>query len=134
MTLHVTEDFQANKDEIEENLVYSKCSWFARVLTVPLLNCRAKDHLKLNAVCCGDSIFMSGQHTALGRTATQKGNPDYFLPSEADRVGACPLGLCHLMAKESSGWIADVCVCLYGCYNLLRSLHHHFEYAAHRKL
>lgn len=46
---------------------------------------RAKDHMMFNAVCCGDIIFMSGQHRALGRTAKQKGNPDYFLPSEADK-------------------------------------------------
>jgi hypothetical protein len=42
--------------------------------------------MMFNAVCCGDIIFMSGQHRALGRTAKQKGNPDYFLPSEADKV------------------------------------------------
>lgn len=46
---------------------------------------RAKNHMMLNAVCCGDTIFMSGQHRALGRSATQKGNPEYFLPSEADK-------------------------------------------------
>lgn len=46
---------------------------------------RAKNHMMLNAVTCGDTIFMSGQHRALGRTATQKGDPTYFLPSEADK-------------------------------------------------
>lgn len=47
---------------------------------------RMKGHLTLNKVNQGDIIYMTGQHRALGRTATKPGTSKYFLPGENDRV------------------------------------------------
>lgn len=57
-----------------------------RKLTQESLWCRMKAHLVLNKVNIGDAVFMTGQHRAIGRTASKPGDPNYFLPGDNDRV------------------------------------------------
>ena len=52
-------------------------------LTFPF---RTKTHLTLNKVNQGDVVFMTGQHRALGRTASQPSTTKYFLPGDNDKV------------------------------------------------
>ena len=60
-----------------------------------------KTHLTLNKVNCGDIVFMSGQHRAIGRQPAKPASPKYFLPGENDKVSKADDFFGHLRMAGS---------------------------------